>query len=167
VIPLMSSTKPAAAGAAVAAPKPRRWVPVLTPAQVQSQAGRLRQAVPSLAAAYSEALRRWVGDPVLRLAGLPIITECYRSPERQDELFEQGRSKPGPVVTYKRGGESNHNKVPTPALDVAFLLVDGSVSWSGLLLSKFARLMKAADARVHWGGDWPKFKDRPHFEVLG
>ena len=160
----MSPNKPAVAGAA---PNPRRWVPVLTPAQVQSQAARLRQAVPSLAAAYSEALRRWVGDPVLRLAGLPIITECYRSPERQDGLFEQGRSKPGPVVTYKRGGESNHNKVPTPALDVAFLLVDGSVSWSGLLLSKFARLMKAADARVHWGGDWTNFKDRPHFEVLG
>jgi peptidoglycan L-alanyl-D-glutamate endopeptidase CwlK len=160
----MSPSKPAHAGAAL---KPQRWVPSLTPAQVQSQAVRLRQAVPSLAAAYSEALRRWMGDPVLRLAGLPIITECYRSPERQDELFEQGRSKPGPVVTYKRGGESNHNKVPTPALDVAFLLVDGSVSWSGLLLSKFARLMKAADARVHWGGDWPGFKDRPHFEVLG
>ena len=160
----MSPTKPAVAGAA---PKPRRWVPVLTPAQVQSQAARLRQALPCLAAAYSEALRRWVGDPVLRLAGLPIITACYRSPERQDEIFEQGRSKPGPVVTYKRGGESNHNKVPTPALDVAFLLVDGAVSWSGLLLFKFARLMKAADARVHWGGDWPGFKDRPHFEVLG
>ena len=160
----MSPTKPAVAGAA---PKLRRWVPVLTPAQVQSQAARLRQALPCLAAAYSEALRRWVGDPVLRLAGLPIITACYRSPERQDEIFEQGRSKPGPVVTYKRGGESNHNKVPTPALDVAFLLVDGAVSWSGLLLFKFARLMKAADARVHWGGDWPGFKDRPHFEVLG
>ncbi|WP_310391368.1 M15 family metallopeptidase [Hymenobacter sp.] len=158
----MSPTKPAVTKAAL---KPRRWVPVLTPAQVKSQAARLRQAVPSLAVAYSEALRRWVGDPMLRLAGLPIITECYRSPERQNELFEQGRSKPGPVVTYKRGGESNHNKVPTPALDVAFLLVDGSVSWSGLLLSKFARLMKAADARVRWGGDWSKFKDRPHFEV--
>jgi peptidoglycan L-alanyl-D-glutamate endopeptidase CwlK len=56
--------------------------------------------------------------------------------------------------------------LPTPALDVAFMLTDGSVSWSGLLLSKFARLMKAADARVHWGGDWPSFKDRPHFEVV-
>ena len=32
-------------------------------------------------------------------------------------------------------------------------------------LSKFARLMKAADARVRWGGDWPEFKDWPHFEV--
>ncbi|WP_234988694.1 M15 family metallopeptidase [Hymenobacter daecheongensis] len=68
-------------------------------------------------------------------------------------------------MTYKRGGESKHNKLPTPALDVAFILPDGEVSWSGLLLSKFARLMKAADARVRWGGDWPGFKDRPHFEV--
>ena len=24
-----------------------------------------------------------------------------------------------------------------------------------------------ADARVHWGGDWPGFKDLPHFEVEG
>ena len=119
----------------------------------------------SLRAANAQALARLEGDPVLRLAGLPIITECYRSPERQDELYEQGRSKPGDVVTYKRGGESKHNARPSRALDVAFLLSDGSVSWSGLLLSKFARLMKAADARVHWGGEWPGFKDRPHFEV--
>ena len=146
--------------------KPVRVAPVLLSAGQKIQAARLAQAVPSLAAAYSQALARWLGDPVLRLAGLPIITECYRSPERQDELYAQGRSKPGLVVTYKRGGESNHNKRPTPALDVAFLLSDGEVSWSGLLLSKFARLMKAADARVHWGGDWPGFKDRPHFEVL-
>ncbi|MFD1469893.1 M15 family metallopeptidase [Hymenobacter caeli] len=141
-------------------------MPVLTPAQQQRQAVRLAQAVPGLAAAYLHALGRWAGDPVLRLLGLPIVTECYRSPERQDELYTHGRTAPGPVVTYKRGGESNHNRLPTPALDVAFLLADGSVSWSGLLLSKFARLMKAADARVHWGGDWPEFKDRPHFEVL-
>lgn len=142
-----------------------RVVPALSEAQKRSQAARLGQAMPSLAAAYAQALAWWMGDPVLRLAGLPIVTECYRSPERQDELYQQGRSKPGPVVTYKRGGESKHNALPSRALDVAFLLSDASVSWSGLLLSKFARLMKAADARVHWGGDWPGFKDRPHFEV--
>jgi peptidoglycan LD-endopeptidase CwlK len=67
----------------------------------------------------------------------------------QDALYTHGRSAPGPVVTYKRGGESKHNLLPSRALDVAFLLPDGEVSWSGLLLSKFARLMKAADARVH------------------
>ena len=41
----------------------------------------------------------------------------------------------------------------------------GAVGRWVVLLSKFARLMKAADTRVHWGGDWPGFKDRPHFEV--
>lgn len=143
-----------------------RTAPQLSAVQQKIQAARLDQAVPRLAVAYSVALARWLGDPVLRLAGRPIITECYRSPERQDELYAQGRSKPGAIVTYKRGGESNHNKLPAPALDVAFLLADGETSWSGLLLSKFARLMKAADARVHWGGDWAGFKDRPHFEVF-
>ena len=158
----MSSNKPAATRAV---PKPTRVAPVMMAAGLKIQAARLSQAVPHLRAAYSQALTRWVGDPVLRLAALPIITECYRSPERQEELYKQGRSTPGPIVTYKRRGESNHNKLPTPALDVAFLLPDGEVSWSGLLFSKFARLMKAADARVHWGGDWSQFKDRPHFEV--
>ncbi|MFD2717450.1 M15 family metallopeptidase [Hymenobacter monticola] len=148
------------------APVKLRPVPKLSDVQQRIQAARLGQAVPSLAAAYSQALARWMGDPVLRLAGVPILTDCYRSPERQNELFAQGRSKPGPVVTYKRGGKSKHNLLPARALDVAFLLADGEVSWSGLLLSKFARLMKAADARVHWGGDFPgDFKDRPHFEV--
>ena len=142
-----------------------RVAPRLNVAQMVRQAARLAEVRPELVAAYQVALRRWSGDPVLRLLGLPIVTEGYRSPERQDELYTRGRSAPGPIVTYKRGGESKHNTLPSRALDVAFLLADGSVSWSGLLLSKFARLMKAADARVRWGGDWPKFKDRPHFEV--
>ncbi|OGX81342.1 M15 family metallopeptidase [Hymenobacter coccineus] len=143
-----------------------RAPPVLSAPQKMLQAARLAQAVPALAAGYVRALGRWQGDPVLRLVGRPIITECYRSAKRQDELYAQGRTAPGPIVTYKRGGESNHNVLPSVALDVAFLLPSGEVSWSGLLLSKFARLVKAADARVHWGGDWPGFKDRPHFELV-
>ena len=139
--------------------------PGLSSAQLLTQRARLAQAVPSLAAAYVRALGRWQGDPVLRLLGRPIITECFRSAKRQDELYTQGRTTPGPIVTYKRGGESNHNVLPSVALDVAFLLLNGEASWSGLLLSKFARLMKAADAQVRWGGDWPGFRDRPHFEV--
>ncbi|OWP65059.1 hypothetical protein CDA63_01515 [Hymenobacter amundsenii] len=145
---------------------PVRAVPKLSSVQQRIQVARLAQAEPSLGSAYAQALARWMGDPVLRLAGVPIVTECYRNPARQEELYAQGRTKPGPIVTYKRGGESTHNRWPSRALDVALLLADGEVSWSGLLLSKFARLMKAADARVHWGGDFPgEFKDRPHFEV--
>ena len=139
--------------------------PRLNVAQRLRQATRLAQVRTELVEAYQLALRRWMGDPVLMALGLPFVSEGYRSSAAQDELYTHGRSAPGPVVTYKRGGESKHNLLPSRALDVAFLLADGSVSWSGLLLSKFARLMKAADARVHWGGDWPKFKDAPHFEV--
>ena len=139
--------------------------PRLNVAQRLRQALRLSQVRTELEEAYQVALRRWEGDPVLMALGLPIVTEGYRSPARQDELYTHGRSAPGPIVTYKRGGESKHNTLPSQALDVAFLLADGEVNWSPTLVSKFALLMKAADARVRWGGDWPGFKDRPHFEV--
>ena len=142
-----------------------RVAPRLNVEQMVRQARRLAEVRPELAGAYQVALRRWSGDPVLRLLGLPIVTEGYRSAAVQDELYTHGRSAPGPVVTHKRGGESKHNCIPSRALDVAFLLPSGEVSWSGMLLSKFARLMAAADARVHWGGDWLGFRDRPHFEV--
>ena len=142
-----------------------REAPQLSAAQLLTQAARLAQAVPSLATAYVRALGRWQGDPVLRLMGQPIVTEYFRSAKQQDELHAQGRTTPGDIMTYKRGGESTHNVLPAVALDVAFLLPSGEVSWSGLLLSKFGRLMKAADARVRRGGGWPHFKDRPHFEV--
>lgn len=142
-------------------------VPVakLNVAQRIRQAERLAQVRPELVEAYQVALRRWMGDPVLMALGLPFVSEGYRSPARQDELYTRGRSAPGPIVTYKRGGESKHNTLPSRALDVAFLLANGEVSWSPALLGKFARLMKAADTRVRWGGDWPGLKDQPHFEV--
>ncbi|GAA4027980.1 hypothetical protein GCM10022409_10010 [Hymenobacter glaciei] len=133
--------------------------------QAGRQALRLAGVRVELRAAFARALLAWAARPELARLGRPIVTEGYRSPAAQDALYEQGRTKPGNVVTYKRGGESKHNAVPARALDVAFLLSNGQVSWSAKLLTKFAQLMKAADARVGWGGDWPKFKDRPHFEV--
>ena len=95
-----------------------RVAPQLNATQRVRQAARLAQVRPGLGAAYKEALRRWSGDPALRLLGLPIVTEGYRSPERQDELYTRGRSAPGPIVTYKRGGESKHNALPSRALEI-------------------------------------------------
>jgi peptidoglycan L-alanyl-D-glutamate endopeptidase CwlK len=137
----------------------------LSKVQAARQVARLASVRPELAEAYAVALRRWLGDPLLVVLGRPFVSEGYRSEQEQDELYTHGRSAPGPVVTYKRGGESKHNELPSKALDVAFLLPDGTTSWPPDLLGKFARLMKAADVRVRWGGDWLEFKDRPHFEV--
>ena len=137
----------------------------LNKAQAERQAARLAGVRADLRAAYAVALAAWAARPELARLGLPIVTQCYRSPAEQDALYAQGRTKPGLVVTYKRGGQSKHNLVPARALDVAFLLSSGQVSWSAELLAKFAALVKAASTVVRWGGDWPGFKDRPHFEV--
>lgn len=39
---------------------------------------------------------------------LPYIYEGYRSPERQDELYAQGRTKPGKIITNARAWQSSH-----------------------------------------------------------
>ena len=165
----------------------------LTAAQRASQDKRLRQVRPGLAGAYRLALLRWMGDPKLMQLGLPIVTQGYRSATEQDCLFAQGRETPsrihqlrqaagledisaaeaGRIVTYKRGGESHHNHLPSWALDVAHLQADGAVKWDNAALLLFARLVRGADARVVWGGDWnhngrtddEHFHDWPHFEL--
>lgn len=38
-----------------------------------------------------------------------LVTRTYCSVEEQDELYAQGRTKPGKVVTNAKGGESAHN----------------------------------------------------------
>jgi len=167
----------------------------LTSAQRATQAARLAQVQPELAAAYGVALGRWIGDRKLMALGLPIVTQGYRPAAEQDALYAQGRRTPwqvhllrvaagladisaveaGRIVTYKRGGESNHNKLPSEALDVAHLQVDGSVKWDNGALLLFSRLMRAADKRITWGGDWDRdgqtadeyFHDWPHFELVG
>lgn len=39
----------------------------------------------------------------------PFMTDGYRTKDEQNELYEQGRSKPGPIVTWVKGGSSMHN----------------------------------------------------------
>lgn len=95
----------------------------------------------------------------------PILTHTYRSNDEQNELYEQGRTKPGKIVTYKRGGQSKHNVFPSKANDVAFLNDAGELIYPETDLKLFAQLVKALNAGIVWGGDWKEFKDRPHFEV--
>ena len=38
-----------------------------------------------------------------------LITTTFRSGAEQDELYAQGRTKPGPRVTNARAGQSAHN----------------------------------------------------------
>lgn len=56
-----------------------------------------------------------------------LVTAAYRSIEEQDELYAQGRTKPGHIVTDARGGSSAHNFAM--AVDVVPLDANGQPIW--------------------------------------
>lgn len=94
---------------------------------------------------------------VCEAIGEPIkITEGLRSIERQNALYEQGRTTPGNIVTNARGGESFHNY--GVAFDVAFTKTGYEGNWE--LIGKIGKALG-----FEWGGDFPNIKDRPHFEM--
>lgn len=93
-------------------------------------------------------------------AGMPIlITETLRSRERQAELYAQGRTAPGKIVTRARPGESRHET--GRAFDVAFHGADGRPTWDGPWEDLGAL---AESIGLAWGGRW-KRPDRPHIEL--
>ncbi|MEW6129585.1 MAG: M15 family metallopeptidase [Acidobacteriota bacterium] len=94
----------------------------------------------------------------------PFLSCTYRSPEEQNALYAQGRTKPGKVVTNAKAGQSNHTKYPSPAFDIAFKDGAGRVHWTVDLFKLFSVIAKRNG--LSWGGDWKSFKDYPHFESV-
>jgi peptidoglycan LD-endopeptidase CwlK len=83
-----------------------------------------------------------------------------RTYEEQNALYEQGRTKPGRVVTNARGGYSNHN------FGIAF---DIGVFEGGRYLDE-SPAYKAVGAigmklGLEWGGNWKTIQDEPHFQL--
>jgi peptidoglycan L-alanyl-D-glutamate endopeptidase CwlK len=95
------------------------------------------------------------------LHGIQIrIISGLRSYAEQDELYAQGRSKPGDIVTKVRGGYSNHN------FGIAF---DVGVFEGNRYLGSSPKY-KAVGALgkelgLEWGGSWKNFVDEPHFQL--
>lgn len=88
------------------------------------------------------------------------ITSTYRDHESQNELFAQGRTKPGRIVTKARGGDSYHN------WRVAFDFVptyDGMAHYDDEMLFMLCGKI-GKDCGLEWGGDWKSFKDKPHLQ---
>lgn len=92
--------------------------------------------------------------------GMPFqITSGTRTYEEQDQLYAQGRTKPGRIVTDARAGYSSHNH--GLAFDVT--LFDGKTPvWESPLYARLGKLGKAIG--LSWGGDWNgRLADEPHF----
>jgi peptidoglycan L-alanyl-D-glutamate endopeptidase CwlK len=118
---------------------------------------RLQQLHPALAA----AVRAIVAELAAR--GLVVeVVQGLRSYKEQDELYAKGRTRPGPIVTQARGGQSNHNF--GLAVDLCPFTND-KPDWNAPI-SVWAAIGASAEAHgLEWGGTWKKFLDKPHVQL--
>jgi len=94
----------------------------------------------------------------------PVVTCTYRSETEQAELYALGRTKPGKIVTQiKKGGK--HNIKPSKAIDIAFK-IGKEIDWDAKHFKRFAEIITTLEPRISWGGNWKRFKDLPHYEIV-
>jgi len=86
-----------------------------------------------------------------------MVTEGLRTTARQAALVQAGASR-----------TLNSRHLTGHAVDVAALL-DGTVRWDWPLYPRIAGAIKSAarsrGVALVWGGDWPRLRDGPHFEL--
>lgn len=88
---------------------------------------------------------------------IPIfITETHRSQKRQDYLYEQGRTRPGKIVTWTRSSNHTGGYAWDIAVNAPHDLYDSTI------IAKAGAV--AATLNIEWGGKWKK-KDAPHFQI--
>jgi peptidoglycan L-alanyl-D-glutamate endopeptidase CwlK len=141
---------------------------------------------PAMRNAFTEFMRRCENSKELKARGITVIVTCtYRSNEEQAELYAQGRTKPGSIVTWAKPGESLHNlmfegKPGSKAFDIA-ILRNGKITWStagnGIDDDPSDDMTDDLEAwqlvgaigesiNLEWAGRWPKSKrEFPHFQL--
>jgi len=102
------------------------------------------------------------------------ITEGVRTVQRQQELYAQGRTKTGTIVTQVDGVKKKSYHQPKSdgygyAVDL-YPYLSGSVQVNAVKELKIIAAHIIATAKrlgipVEWGGSWTSFKDYPHFEL--
>jgi peptidoglycan L-alanyl-D-glutamate endopeptidase CwlK len=88
------------------------------------------------------------------------ILSGLRTYAEQNELYAQGRTKPGRKVTNARGGYSNHN------FGIAFDIgVFEGTKYLGDSVKYKAVGALGMDLGLEWGGSWKTIVDQPHFQL--
>lgn len=103
------------------------------------------------------------------------IVQGLRTIDEQNDLYAQGRTKPGNIVTNAKGGSSFHNY--GLAIDFAILTdKDGNGSFEDLSwdikkdndkdgVADWLEVVKVFEgAGWEWGGKWASIKDYPHLQ---
>ena len=97
-----------------------------------------------------------------RKSGLIVgISQTWRSKAEQDELYAQGRTKPGSIVTNCRYPYSPHNW--GVAFDIYRNDGQGAYNDADGWFKRCGQVGKRLG--LFWGGDFRSFVDKPHFEL--
>lgn len=94
-----------------------------------------------------------------------LVTQGWRAPAYQEELYAQGRTKPGKIVTHLRGIGKNPSKHCLGlAFDICFIK-DKKAYYppaNDKLWANAAEIARKCGLTA--GYFWTDFKDSPHFE---
>jgi peptidoglycan L-alanyl-D-glutamate endopeptidase CwlK len=119
----------------------------------------------------------YVNEVVPILTGKAAVRFAFtlRTFAEQQAIYDQGRTKPGSIVTNAKPGQSLHNY--GLAFDIALIVdADGngtyeSTSWDNLKdydkdgISDWMEVVKIYQNHGYeWGGTWRTFKDLPHLQ---
>lgn len=93
-----------------------------------------------------------------------IITQGLRTIAQQNDLYAQGRTKAGKIVTNAKGGNSYHNY--GLAIDFVTIDVHGNPVW--VVNNNWMKVVAIAKSLgFEWGGDFKTITDNPHFQISG
>jgi peptidoglycan L-alanyl-D-glutamate endopeptidase CwlK len=122
----------------------------------------LRSLTPEAERQFRIWLRR------VRQVGIPAVIICgTRTFAEQADIYAQGRTKPGLIVTRAKPGQSAHNY----GMAIDFVVFEGvsaaggvgEPQWVGPLMTQAGRI--ALDLGLDWGGVWTGFQDPPHIQL--
>lgn len=97
-----------------------------------------------------------------------FITQTYRTFEEQQALYNQGRTKPGKIVTNCKPGWSMHNY--GLAWDIGLKTRKGKVTWDNVDVNDdgindwLNAGLIGESLGLTWGGRFKNFLDMPHYE---
>ncbi len=112
-------------------------------------------------------LRRRVEALIARLAEQGIVVEVvqgFRTEREQNELYAQGRTKPGKKVTNAKAWQSNHNY--GLAVDLC-PFENGVPNWNAPRATWKLIGLEAERQHLEWGGRWKSIEDLPHVQLPG
>ncbi len=120
---------------------------------------KISDLLPTVATAATAAMAE------CKAAGMDILITCtWRSGEEQDQLYAQGRTKPGKKVTNAKAGQSFHQW--RVALDIV-PMIGGKPEWSGTHPHWQAAAKIFIKHGFEWAGAWKRFRELPHFQMTG